>query len=382
MNTLTDRIRLLTIFIGLSVLVHLLVLFSLGQLGSYNFVVPVNPLQAVMVDLTKPSGDNTPVADSDDQKSSYTDKAAEDVTDDGNHAQAQGEEISAPPAVLEKSPVEQRPVEPAVIDEEKGEITTRSNEPTKNPQPTASRHALFAIPPPLRTAGEFLTSENEKLSYLVSLRGIPMGSMDLEAKNINGDVWITLRVRSNTALSGIYPVDDIIETRHIGGNFIITKVKQQEGAFSSDIGFTIFLRDRRIFWIDNTRNRYSNETIPTSDVLDTLSSFYYLRNRPLQAGKTEILHIYDGDAYAPVPVEIVRQEQIRLRNFKKVDTLLLRHIQQKSEIFKRTGDMLIWVTNDENKVPVKIETTTQLGKVTAELVSAESKRSDDPGIQN
>jgi hypothetical protein len=227
-----------------------------------------------------------------------------------------------------------------------------------------------------------MSSKSEKLSYLISLLGVPVGSVELEAKNENGEIWITLRSRTNTTLSSIYPVDDIMETRHIGGNFIITKIRQQEGTFRSDIGFTIFLRDKRVFWIDRIRNRYSDETIPNSEVLDTLSAFYYLRNRPLQIGKTEMLHIYDGDAYAPVPVEIVRQEVIRLRNFKTVESLLLRHVKQTGGIFRRTGDMMIWLTNDEYKVPVKVETTTPVGKVTVELVSAETQPSDRPGTQN
>jgi len=221
-----------------------------------------------------------------------------------------------------------------------------------------------------------MSSKSEKLSYLISLLGVTVGSVELEAKNENGEIWITLRSRTNTALSSIYPVDDFMETRHIGGNFIITKIRQQEGTFSSDIGFTIFLRDKRVFWIDRIRNRISNETIPNSEVLDTLSSFYYLRNRPLQIGKTEMLHIYDGDIYAPVPVEILRREEVLLRNFKTVDCLLLRHVKQKEGIFKKTGDMLIWVTNDGDKVPVKFETTSPFGKVTVELVSAETQHLD------
>jgi len=384
MSTRSDKIRTLAVSIGLSVLVHLLVLMSLGRFGDYSFAGPINPLQTVMVDLAKPGEDTAPVADSSSQND-HEDSVAEDVPDDRNHAQVQSEEVStppAPPAVPEKAPVEPKAVEPVVIVKEKPEMIARTSDPVPAPQP-ASRHIASApeIPPPLRTAGEFMSSESEKLSYLISLLGLPVGSVELEAKNENGEVRITLRTRSNTALSSIYPVDDLIETRHIGGNFIITKIRQQEGSFSSDIGFTIFLRDKRVFWVDRIRNRYSNETIPNSEVLDTLSSFYYLRNRPLQTGKTEILHIYDGDTYAPVPVEILRQEEVRLRNFKKVDSLLLRHVKQKGGIFRRTGDMLIWLTNDENKVPVRMETTTPVGKVTVELVSAETQHLAAPGTQ-
>ena len=376
MSTQSDKIRSLTVYIGLSVLVHLLVMISLGRFGNYNFAAPVNPLQAVIVDLTKPHDDTAPVAESNDQKNSHTDNVAEDVPDDRDHAKVQGEE-------LEKAPVEPKPVEPAVIGKEKTDRINQTSELTTTSQPTASRHIALAteIPPPLRTAGEFMSSKSEKLSYLIHLLGIPVGSVELEAKNKNGEVRITLRTKSNSVLSSIYPVDDIMETRHIGGNFIISKIRQHEGTFSSDIGFTIFLRDMRVFWIDRIRNRYSNETIPNSEVLDTLSSFYYLRNRPLQIGKTELLHIYDGDTYAPVPVEILRQEEVRLRNFKKVDCLLLRHVKQSGGIFRRTGDMLIWLTNDENKVPVKVETSTPLGTVTVELVSAETQHYDRPGTQ-
>jgi hypothetical protein len=353
----------------------------MGRFGTYNFAAPVNPLQAVMVDVAKPRDDAEPVADSNNQKSSHTDSVAEDVTDDGNHAQVQGEKVNTPPAVLEKKTVEPKFVEPAVVVKEKTDSITRTSGPATSPQPTASRRGALAtvIPPPLRTADEFMSSKSEKLSYLISLWGAPVGSVELEAKNENGEVRITLRTKTNTVLSSIYPVDDIIETRHIGGNFIITKIRQQEGTYNSDIGFTIFLRDKRVFWIDRIRNRVSDETIPNSEVLDTLCSFYYLRKRPLQVGKTEILHIYDGDVYAPVPVEILRQETIRLRNFKKMDTLLLRHVQQKSGIFRRTGDKMVWLTNDDYKVPVRIETSTPLGNITVELVSSESNPVRDAG---
>ena len=383
MNTQLDKIRTLTISIGLSVLVHLLALISLGRFGNYNFTAPVNPLQGIMVDLTKPRDDATPVANSNNQKTSHTVNVGDNVTDRSNHSQVQGEEVCTPPAVRENGPVEPKSVEPDEIGKEKTDSSTRTSDPAIIPQPAASRHTALAaeIPPPLRTAGEFMSSKSEKLSYLISLLGVTVGSVELEAKNENGEIWITLRSRTNTALSSIYPVDNIMETRHIGGNFIITRIKQHKGSFSSDIGFTIFLRDKRVFWIDRIRNRYSNETIPNSEVLDTLSSFYYLRNRQLQVGKTELLHIYDGDIYAPVPVEILRTEKVLLRNFKKVDSLLLRHVKQEGGIFRQTGDMLIWLTNDEDKVPVKMETTTPFGKVTVELISAESQHSDRPGTQ-
>lgn len=383
MNSIHLKIRYLTLSLTASILVHVLALSILGWLGPHDYAGPVLMDAFVNIDLktsrlpieSGPPDAGKPAAslESTPEKKLLEKKDVPALESDEGGKTAAAEEEQKTYAV--------KPPEASAPHDTIGETTTGGKDmPRKAPIEPSRKTAAIVIDPPLRKAGEFLTPEKEKLSYLISLMGVPVGNVELEAKNENGEVRITLRTKTNTALSSIYPVDDVIETRHLGGNFIITKIRQQEGTFSSDIGFTIFLRDKRVFWFDRMRNRHSNETIPNSEVLDTLSSFYYLRNRPLQTGKTEILHIYDGDSYAPVPVEILRREEIRLRNFNKVDSLVLRHVKQK-EIFRRTGDMLIWLTNDENKVPVKMETTTMLGKVTVELVSAETQYTDRPETQ-
>jgi hypothetical protein len=38
--------------------------------------------------------------------------------------------------------------------------------------------------------------------------------------------------------------------------------------------------------------------------------------------------------------------------------------------------VLVWLTDDDYKEPVRLETTIDLGKVTAELVSAEAEQLD------
>jgi hypothetical protein len=85
-----------------------------------------------------------------------------------------------------------------------------------------------------------------------------------------------------------------------------------------------------------------------------------------------MLHIFDSEYYADVPVEILRRETVRLPNLTNIDTLVIRPLQKTAGIFRRTGDILIWITDDVNKVPVKIVTSVALGTVTVELMSAES----------
>ena len=355
-------------------LAHILAFNALGMFGTYNFTTPVNPAQAIMIDLSNPgkviAHPGNPVnnasldASPDKGKSAVEENPGKTTEKDKNPSQTAPEQP------------EPEPTQDVPITDTRSDSSDRGTEPAGDQHPAASPQLAPApaILPPLRATSEFLTTKTENLSYLISILGMPVGSAELGARNVKGEVCITLGVRSNAALASIYPVNDVIETRHIAGNFVITNIRQQEGDFKSDIGFTIFMRDKSVFWFDRLRKRYSRETVPTSEVLDTLSAFYLLRNRVLQVGRTETLNIYDGDNYSPVLVEVLRQETIRLPNLRKIDTLVVHPIRKNGGTFRKAGDMLIWLTNDENKVPVKMETSLPLGKVTAELISAESEQ--------
>lgn len=241
-------------------------------------------------------------------------------------------------------------------------------QPVAAPVPAASQ----APDTMLQKVSDFLAPRYEKLGYQITMHGLPIGHAELESKSEQGITSITLRVRSNAAFSGIYPVDDLVETRHVGGLYIMARVSQREGSFSSEENFTINLRKKRVSWFDLKQPRSLTLSVPTGNVLDSLSGIYYLRNRPLRIGTVETLYIFDGESYAEVPVEVLRRERLSLANFSRVETLVVRPLQKTAGIFRRTGDLLIWLTDDASRVPVKIETSIALGKVTARLVSAES----------
>ena len=378
MIELLAKIRIPAYFLILSLLFHILFLYGVRMCGNYVFSPPVTPLQSVMVELQKPAVQALAPAIPNGRSNSHAPGKAEGLSSKNETPPppAREETSSKPPAGQDERQPMPVPEQPAASLVDKPAI---DNKP-RDTAPKTARQTIaqpIKILPPLRSAGEFLSSRTEKLSYQISLLGIPVGSAELEAKNDNGQVNITLAVRSNATMASVYPVNDLVETRHIAGNFVITNVRQQEGSLRSDIGFTIFLRDRKVFWYDRIRSRHSRETIPSGEVLDTLSAFYFLRNRVLKVDKAETLHIYDGDAYAPILVEVVRRETIRLANLKKVDTLVVHPVRENGATFRKSGDMLLWLTNDDNRVPVKAEMALPVGTVTAELVSSEVQQWQD-----
>ncbi|MDA8428233.1 MAG: DUF3108 domain-containing protein [Geobacteraceae bacterium] len=381
MKLYADKIQITATCIALSVLVHILLLFPLGKLGSYNFARPVNPLQAVMIDLTRTGDDGGPAKESAAQEANATASAAEHAEDGASFPSTAGKPFEAP---LQAEP--ERPAAPVTVADgnvtgtSEADVSPQNNVTNKEATPAAPRKnsSAYAIQPPLRTVGEFLATEREKLTYQISMFGVPVGTAELEAKNERGEVRITLRVKSAPVISTVYPVDDLIETRHIGGNFILTRIRQHEGSFRSDRGFTIMLREKKVFWIDRLKNRSTTEPVPNDEVLDLVSGLYYLRNRPLQVGQTELLHVFDSDTYTQLPVEVLRREQVRLPGFRKAEAIVIKPLLRTDGIFKRTGDVTIWLTDDEFKAPVKVETRIPLGRVTAELLSAETQKRVDP----
>lgn len=372
MRNSLNTMRLLNLALIASMLTHILIIYALGWFGTYALTRPVMMPGAVMVDLTA-TAETKPAPPVKSQPEHYQHKEAAKPDETAsmkseNHASNVAENKRIPEYVPLSTP------EATVVQQ----FNTIDTMPIASEVPSKPRgNGTVEVAPPLRSAAEFLSAEQETLSYRITLLGLPVGSGTLEAKQENGEVKISLRVASNPVIAGIYPVDDLIETRLYNGNYIITKIRQQEGSFKGNRGFTLFLQDKYVFWTDLLKHTSTKEPLPNSEVVDILSGLYYLRNRPLKTGKTETLHIYDSNIYTLVPVEVLRRETISLPGFKSADTLLLHPLIKTEGIFKRAGDILIWVTDDMNHVPVKVETFIMLGKVTAELTNSEVKRKGD-----
>lgn len=352
-----NKAFLLTSCFVLSVLVHLVFFYAWLISGTYDFTAPINHAQWVEVTMT--------------QQTSPASLSAKGKRHTGR-IEKRAEADSIPASGREESKLETTGSETLNSD-------NRHSSPQEQEVTGSTTRQTETVPPPDRT-DELLKTTYEKLTYLISIFGIPAGKAELEAKNVNSEVWITLRVSSNAAISSFYPVDDLVETRHIDGRFIMTTIKQQEGRFTSDERFSINLRKKRVSWVDNKGGRSHTVSVPTDDVFDTLSGIYFLRNRQLQVGKTETLHIFDSETYAEVPVEILRRETVRLPDLTTVNALVVQPLQKSAGIFRRTGDILIWMTDDAFKIPVKIVTSVALGTVTVELVSAESKGPEEKDL--
>ena len=213
--------------------------------------------------------------------------------------------------------------------------------------------------------------QQEKLVYQISLAGMPVGNAQLEATNQQGELRIRTSVSSNSVISAIYPVHNSTDTRLIKGRYLLTRIRQQEGTFKSDTGFNLMYPEQKIFWVDRVKKQFSNEPLESLDTLDFVSGFYFLRRQPLKAGDRLTLRLYDGDTTTVVPITVLRQEQLALPGLRNAATVVVQPQFAQSGFFRNNRDLLFWFTDDQHHLPVRIEATTPIGRVVAELVTSD-----------
>lgn len=369
--------RPLAAFIPCSLLLHLVGLFVVGRGGIFEFTPPVVMKPPVDVNLVEPGGGTHreerrknavqgPVGP--DMPTGKESSGRESITSDADISPDREPEPKEEAAVTVPMP--------AATGQE---VPISDSAPTEAPAPTppvatTGRLAKLRLNPPLRKGSEFLAAVRERLTYRIVMFGIPVGEAVLEAANSARGFTITTRVTSNAAISSVYPVDDLVEIQLVCGNYLVTRISQHEGSYSRNSGFTLMLRERKAFSLDRLRGRLETDPLPREDVLDLISGFYFLRNQPVEVGKSMLLHLYDGNAYTPTVVEVPRSERIHVSGLGEVETLVVHPLLTTPGFFRRTGEILVWLTADAYKVPVRMQTSIALGKVTAELVSAEVER--------
>lgn len=142
--------------------------------------------------------------------------------------------------------------------------------------------------------------------------------------------------------------------------------KQTEIVFDSARKLAIL--DERNLAKTSEPPKHDEESIPAC-VQDVVSAFYYLRTRPMHVGDRIEVPVNDGSKTRLVTAEVQAREQI--------DTPLGRRFALRVEpavfgpdsVYKRKGRMLIWFSDDEQRLPLRIKAMISVGTLTGTLAS-------------
>lgn len=110
-------------------------------------------------------------------------------------------------------------------------------------------------------------------------------------------------------------------------------------------------------------------TVTFSNVQDMMSSFYYLRNKDvskIKSGEEIELDMFMDSQVYPFKLRFLGREVLKTK-FGKVKTLVFRPLVQSGRVFKAQESVTIWITDDLNKIPIKMKADLSVGSLRAEL---------------
>lgn len=107
---------------------------------------------------------------------------------------------------------------------------------------------------------------------------------------------------------------------------------------------------------------------------DMLSSFYYARTLDfsnLHHGQVFTIPTFvDGEVF-PLRIKYVGREEVRIRSG-KYRCLKFVPVVQEGRIFKEEEDMIVWITDDDNRILVLAQAKVLVGSIKMELVKFEN----------
>jgi hypothetical protein len=215
-----------------------------------------------------------------------------------------------------------------------------------------------------------LKSKKEKLSFDIYWLGIYAGNAVFEAINDKSSLRITSRANSASFISTFYKVEDYAESLIIKGRATHFRIKQHEGRYRSDKETIFDVNNRKVTYFDYLKSK-KKEYMINGVVWDVLSGFYYLRAQPLTIGKVIYIDVFDSNKLLKAEVSVLRREKIKVSGKGEVSTVVVKPDLKSEGLFHKKGDIHIWLTDDEKKIPVRVETKVPIGKVVAELKNSE-----------
>jgi hypothetical protein len=137
--------------------------------------------------------------------------------------------------------------------------------------------------------------------------------------------------------------------------------KDQQGYFNQNTN-TVLVKDYK--------NKTEKSFKVTEEVQDIVSSFYYLRNHPkietLKKGESIVIDMFFDDEIFKFKLKFDGREKINTK-FGDINCMIFKPMVQSGRVFKEQESLTVWISDDDNKIPVRIKASLAVGSLKADL---------------
>jgi len=177
--------------------------------------------------------------------------------------------------------------------------------------------------------------------------------------------------KSTGLLSMFFKVDDNYQTyfdKETGNPYKFIR-KINEGGYTKNTEILFDHSTNKAFVNDKKHNRKSTHNIKLN-TQDMLSAFYYLRKNvdvsTLKKGdETKINMFFDKENFE-FKLKFLGREIVETK-FGNVPCLKFRPIVQSGRVFKEQEALTVWISDDENKIPIRLQADLAVGSLKADL---------------
>lgn len=146
--------------------------------------------------------------------------------------------------------------------------------------------------------------------------------------------------------------------------------KINEGGYTKDIEINFDHKEDKAV-LNDKKNKKKFDFELQDSIQDLISAFYYLRNNyipeNLEEGKAVSLKmLYDDDGIFDFKLMYLGKEIVKTK-FGKVECYKFRPMVQSGRVFKEQESLSLWVSADDNRIPVRISADLAVGAIKADL---------------
>lgn len=236
---------------------------------------------------------------------------------------------------------------------------------------------------PLRRGGKDPIWISERLNYSIKYLGVSAGEFTLEVLPFK--ILAKRRVYhirgtaiSSTLFSLFYRLNDVVESFFdYDGNFshrfhlVLDETKQKRDSlelYDSEKKQTFYWNRWHPKDSDFKESKEFGSMEPFSQ--DSVSALYYLRTVPLpDGGVVSFPVVSEGKSWEAV-CTVVRREKID-SPLGLVSTVVIKPEMKIQGVIQKKGESLLWITDDDRRIPVRLEAKVKVGSISADLRKVE-----------
>ncbi len=223
------------------------------------------------------------------------------------------------------------------------------------------------VNPPDRRARGVPFAPGESLRFSIEYGPVKAGTAWLEVLPMEeykgrSCFHIVSRAESNDFMSSIYKVRDRIDSLVDSGGLFSLRYRKHlsEGTYHKDYDV--------LFDPAKGEARYSNgssfDTKPWPK--DGLAAFYFVRALPLVVGQDIVVSSHSDESSEDIVVKVLKKERIDVPAG-TFDCIVIEPVSRSGSIFKNSGRLTIWVTDDARRMPVLMKSKIPVGSIDAVL---------------